>query len=235
MSSMSLTCGNLTAQVNGFLTATNEINMRSKYRTMINLINDRIQQRLNDLGITARAASLRAGLSADAIRNIERAVESGRDGISTVTILKLAPILQTTPSWLLEGGGSPESRAIPKLSWVSAGTFETTDAIMSTDDVTMLRIADLPEGDWVALDVIGDSMDRISPPGSVIVVNRSDRRLTPNACYVIEDGEGGATYKRYRTNPDRFEPVSTNPEHEPLFPDQMPRIFGRVRRTILEM
>ncbi len=235
MSSMATQCGNLTAQVNGFLTAVNIPLVRSKYRTMLNLINDRIQQRLSDLEITARAASLRAGLSADAIRNIERAVESGRDGISTVTLLKLAPILQTTPSWLLEGGGSPESRAIPKLSWVSAGTFETTDAIMSTDEVKMIRVADLPDGDWVALDVIGDSMDRISPPGSLIIVNRSDRRLTPNACYVIEDGEGGATYKRYRPNPDRFEPVSTNPDHEPLFPDQLPRIFGRVRRTILEM
>lgn len=78
-------------------------------------------------------------------------------------------------------------------------------------------------------------MDRISPPDSMIIVNRRDKRLVANACYVIADGDGGATYKRYRPDPMRFEPVSTNPAHEPMFPDHEPTIIGRVRRTILDM
>jgi hypothetical protein len=33
----------------------------------------------------------------------------------------------------------------------------------------------------------------------------------------------------------RFEPVSTNPQHEPIFPDNDPIIVGRVRRSIINM
>jgi phage repressor protein C with HTH and peptisase S24 domain len=101
----------------------------------------------------------------------------------------------------------------------------------------MIEAADLPPGDWIALEVKGDSMDRISPPESVIFVNRSERRLVPNACYIIQDGEGGATYKRYRQSPVRFEPVSTNSAHEAIYPDgdNMPIIFGRVYRSMINM
>lgn len=33
----------------------------------------------------------------------------------------------------------------------------------------------------------------------------------------------------------RFEPVSTNPAHEPIFYEEEPKIIGRVRKTILDM
>ena len=70
---------------------------------------------------------------------------------------------------------------------------------------------------------------------SFLPFNRSDRNLVPNGCYVISDVEGNATYKRYRSGPMRFEPVSTNPQHEPIFPDNDPIIVGRVRRSIINM
>lgn len=96
--------------------------------------------------------------------------------------------------------------------------------------------ADLdPKGQWIALRVDGDSMDRISPPGSLIFVNLADRRLVTNACYIITNADGEATYKRFRASPPRFEPVSTNPAHEPIFPDGEPVVLGRVRRSIIDM
>lgn len=237
MSNMIATCGKITASVNGFITANAYHQQRSKYRAMLDPILKRIEERLEALNLSPRAASLKAGLSGDAIRNIQRAVQTGRDGASTSTIVKLAPVLHTTAAWLIDGLGSPELRAIPKLSWVSAGSFSTTEAIMSTDEVDVIRVADLPDGDWVALEVVGDSMDRISPPGSIILVNRSERRLVPNACYIIQDDDNGATYKRFRSNPTRFEPVSSNPEHEAIFPaaGNTPKVFGRVKRTILDL
>lgn len=76
---------------------------------MLRDIYDRITKRLEAVGLSANAASLKAGLSEDAIRNIKRAVETGREsGLSTQTILKLAPVLRTTASWLLEGVGTEE-------------------------------------------------------------------------------------------------------------------------------
>ena len=79
-------------------------------------------------------------------------------------------------------------------------------------------------------------MNRISPHDSVIFVNRRERQLVPNACYIIGDGNGGATYKRYRP-PNIWEPVSTNPAHKPivLAPGEDPDIIGRVRKTVLTM
>lgn len=106
-------------------------------------------------------------------------------------------------------------------------------------DITVERLAtlyftDLPPGDWLALQVKGESMNRISPDGSTIIVNRKDKTLISNKCYVIDDGEGHATFKRYRSNPDRFEPVSTE-DFPTLFPDNTPTVIGRVHRSFMDL
>lgn len=123
---------------------------------------------------------------------------------------------------------------VPLLSWVSAGKMAFPD--VSEDMIGVLRVSDLePRGDWIALRVVGDSMDRISPPDSVIFVDRADKVLVPNACYVISSNDGEASYKRFRSNPMRFEPVSTNPAHEPIYPTREPLIVGRVKKSMIEM
>jgi len=76
----------------------------------------RIEMRLKALGISANEASRRAGKS-DAIRNLRRAVAKGeREGISTATLMALAPVLETTAPWLLTGGASPEEVAEEAVS-----------------------------------------------------------------------------------------------------------------------
>ena len=127
-----------------------------------------------------------------------------------------------------------EATIVPLLSWISAGQMLRDD--VADEALGSISVSDLPPGDWIALKVVGDSMDRISPPESIIFVDRRDKRLVPNRPYVIADEDGNATYKRFRPGPPmRFEPVSTNPAHEPMFPEQEPTIVGRVKRTQLEM
>ncbi len=65
---------------------------------------------------------------------------------------------------MLEGSGNSESMSVPLVSWVNAGTFQVADQVMRDDDFKTLTIAGLPHGDWIALQVEGDSMDRIFPP-----------------------------------------------------------------------
>lgn len=155
---------------------------------------------------------------------------------------EIAIALGVTEDWLLYGRqpmersevSSTGAITVPILTWVSAGAMAKDDSqqdIVGETDAAGLD----PRGRWIALRVDGDSMDRISPPGSLIFVNLEDRRLIPNACYVITNGDGEATYKRFRANPPRFEPVSTNPAHEPIFPDGEPTVLGRVRRSVIEM
>lgn len=203
----------------------------------------RINQRLEDVGLSEHAASKQAG-KPDAIRNLRRAIESGgRAGISTATISALAEVLGATPAWLLDGTGPNEAStaerltAVPLISWVSAGDLSTPEAVEEMNSAPKVYAEDLPSGDWIALRVVGDSMDRISPPESVIFVNRGETRRVPNACYVIAGVDGESTYKRYRTDPERFEPVSTNLSLEPIYLSDtvQPRIIGRVRRTVLDM
>lgn len=117
------------------------------------------------------------------------------------------------------------------LSMVRAGKMTRDD--VRDADIGSVVMAGLPKGDWVAFQVEGDSMDRISPPDSIIFVDKRDKKLVPNALYVLFDSEGNATYKRYRPNPARFEPVSTNSDIEPIYPDDDTKIFGRVRLTTL--
>lgn len=140
-----------------------------------------------------------------------------------------------SPAPAFPAASQPATISVTLVSWVSAGGFTERDGVTSSDALDTLRIADIKPGQWIALRVEGDSMDRISPPESVILVDMADRKLVPNACYVIASEDGSATYKRYRPSPDRFEPVSVNAEHEPIFPNGAIRVIGRVRRTMLDM
>jgi SOS-response transcriptional repressor LexA len=230
----------------GKITASSTVNLPrarffqcGNFTAMIRDIVQRIEERLQAVGLSAAAASKRAG-TPDAIRNMQRAArDGGRQGISTATLMKLAPVLKTSAEWLLEGKGTPDAVSVavaqvPVISWVKAGALAMPDIVTDGDDAPLLPMAGLPPGDWFALTVVGDSMDRISPPESVILVNRRERSLVPNACYVFADEDGAATYKRFRPSPRRLEPVSTNLDHQPIFIDE-PRIVGRVRYTLLKL
>lgn len=168
--------------------------------------------------------------------------ENGSRGVVRAA-QKYARRYRVSLDWLIRGVGagpgedaeiiSDEVIEVPLLATVSAGRLQRDD--IASEQIGKVIVGQLPAGDWIALKVTGDSMDRISPEESIIVINRADKKLVPNACYVISDEDGQASYKRYRPNPDRFEPVSTNTKHEPIFPDHTPTIVGRVRMTILRM
>lgn len=204
-------------------------------------IDRRINERLQQLGKTPRAASIEAGGGPDLIRNISRGRSKAPRG---KTLTGLAEVLGVSVEWLMTGSGAvapPDQNIfaknklkVPLLSWVSAGTMafpDVSEETIGTVEETGLS----PDGDWIALRVVGDSMDRISPPDSIIFVDRKDKVLVPNACYVISNGDGEATYKRFRPNPMRFEPVSTNPNHETIYPQREPLIVGRVKKSIIDM
>ena len=203
---------------------------------------DRIKLRLDAVGISAAAASRAATGSPDTIRNIERDLERGKHRSVTLrTAERLSAPLKTNATWLLTGEGDPESlapiqvRHVPVVALISAGRLETAEAVESFDDVSTIPVAGLPDGDWIALVVSGDSMDRVAPHGSTIFVNRRERELRNGSRYafITETGEG--SFKRYRSNPPRFEPESTNPQHEAIFPDGKVSIVGRAYRAVTEL
>lgn len=200
----------------------------------------RINVRLKKLQTTHTQVSRDATGSTETIRNWVRAAKDGKNvGVAQRTLEAVARELRTNALWLSEEVGPEEggpaelfATEAPLVSWVSAGQLSTDSAV---DEALGTAKAVLPAGDWIALRVDGESMDRISPPGSIIFVDRYDKRLVNGGFYVIDDGEGGSTYKRFRARPTRFEPVSKNKDLPTLFPDNEPTIVGRVKLTTLDL
>lgn len=139
------------------------------------------------------------------------------------------------PPWATSevGGGREVIRSMPIISSVAAGKLlEPTDQI--SGDYQTIEIGGLPAGDYFATMVDGDSMDRLSPPGSTIIVDRAERDPLPGRRYIFAR-RGKTTFKRYERDPIRLVPESTNPTHEPIFPksDDEWTVIGRVRMTML--
>mgnify|MGYP001605737093 FL=1 len=129
--------------------------------------------------------------------------------------------------------GTPP-RDVPIISMVSAGELqEVTDPYLKGACEDTISVCDVPET-TLALRVSGTSMNRIAPEGSLILVDYSQRSMTPGDFYVVKiDGE--ATFKRYRANPDRLEPLSTE-AHETLFLGDRPvSVVGRAFEVITHL
>ncbi len=80
-----------------------------------------------------------------------------------------------------------------------------------------------------AVEVAGDSMNKLIPDGGWIVVDPDDIVLAPGKVYLLQNGEMGTTVKRYQKMPSRFEPVSDNPEHREFLVSEVDFVIvGRV-------
>lgn len=175
--------------------------------------------------------------------NTYKSHEQGKSSFDQVDARKYAKAFGVSVQWLFMGIGMPDdvdeyptpTVDVPLISWVSAGSLTDQDGIGDLSNFPVVTAIDLPDGDWIALRVEGNSMNKISPPDSVIFANRRDKRLVPNACYVVADENGAATYKRYRPNLDPpFQPASYDDVPPPELSGAI-TIVGRVRRSIIDL
>lgn len=170
----------------------------------------RIEGRLAELEITAAWASREAGLSEDAIRNMQRAAKDAkRKGVSTATINALAPVLQVTPNWLMTGddaaGAEPTRGDIANLAirgGLGSGGLLTVEA----DATTGAILPEFVDGYWSfpgrvrdqfrnigkthALPVVGDSMEPTLINGSVVFVDTTHTAPSPPDLYAVDYGDG---------------------------------------------
>ncbi|WP_036352112.1 helix-turn-helix domain-containing protein [Microvirga sp. BSC39] len=156
-------------------------------------IRERITKRLEETGKSARAASLDAGMSADAIRDIFRKQDSSP---TIETLRKLAIGLETTPEWLIFGsaglgefGGGSSAEAtrskrveqeaepaevslitekmtpVPIVGDVEAGAFREAPEFDSDDIEYVMDYPDreYPHARRIGFRVRGDSMNDLKP------------------------------------------------------------------------
>jgi len=147
---------------------------------------------------------------------------------------RLAPALNVSPEELVFPG--LKRIRVPLLSWVSAGKLTGQDGVRRSDIRKYVLAAGLPKGDWIALQVEGDSMNRVALDGSYILVNRADDNLIDDRFYVFSTPTGEATFKRYRSGrPPRLQPFSTNPDHETIILSEEMNLIGRVGRVVTDL
>jgi SOS-response transcriptional repressor LexA len=188
------------------------------------------------------ARALQARLRTDFDRSkVYKIVTTGTRKVSAEEMLAIEEVTGfPAPAALRDAPNEKPGKVsqVPLLDTVTAGKLRSPSSQIPVEDVPLLAFADLGRGDFFALKVDGDSMDRVSPDGSVIVVNQADRTLVSGKAYVVSQ-RGEATFKLWRADPPRFAPYSTNPLHEPIFvkskADAEKMVVGRVKRTVLDL
>lgn len=156
----------------------------------------------------------------------ELAFQLGEDvSITTVSRLERG-VMNLTQRWLelfsaalnvspmeLMGDSPSGVRLVPLLGSVPAG--DLAEAIEDPQGWFPIP-SDVAGPRAFALSPKGDSMDRVAPEGEVIVVDPDDLDLVPDRAYIVRNGAGESTFKRYRQGPPRLDPDSSNPKHKPI-------------------
>jgi SOS-response transcriptional repressor LexA len=159
-------------------------------------------------------------------------------------LLELAEALEVDVAWLSGHGLDMQPVAarpvagiirVPLVSWVEAGALsDTVDPYLPGDAAEWLPVAHHHDN-LIALTVKGQSMDRLAPEGTIIIVDLTDRALIDGRHYVFRH-EGRATFKTWRRGPpERLEPQSTDPDYQPIVPRHGVEVVGRVIRKTEEI
>ncbi|MGH6838176.1 MAG: S24 family peptidase [Methylocella sp.] len=169
----------------------------------------RIESRLKVVGLSPHAAS-KAAKRPDAIRNLKRAVKNKeRRGITTETLMALAPVLQTTAAWLLEGVGDPASgNRVRVVGRIGAGA-EITPGLeqISPESLYDIEVPFPVSADAIAFEVEGNSMWPRYDPGDVIICGRQDKNVEEVIGW--EAAVGTADGKRYLKRIQRGAAIGT--------------------------
>lgn len=122
--------------------------------------------------------------------------------------------------------GAKPVNSIPLLGDVPAGPWR--EAIHKSHHYIQVALPGIRPNAY-ALEVAGDSMDRIVRNGATIVVDPDDIDLFDKWLYIVRNAEGEVTFKQYRDAPARLVPCSSNPEHKTIsVTDRDYEILGRV-------
>jgi repressor LexA len=152
-------------------------------------------------------------------------IERSKRGLSGEMLSLISQALDVSPAELVEQ--MPQTiavRMVPLIGTIAAGNWR--EAVLQPEGYIP---APVRSNNTFALRPEGDSMNKVVGEDAIIIVDPDDLDLMEGRLYAIMNGAGETTFKRYRTNPPRLEPVSSNPEHKPIPIGREPfTVVGRV-------
>jgi|SRR5688572_1781851 len=175
---------------------------------------DLVRAKMKELRVTQKKLADRLGVHQSAVSNI-------LNGTRQVKVHEASLIFR-----ILGLDRPSDIQMIPVIGLTNAGNWR--EAITQPGGSVPMPSGRAGERAF-AVEVKGDSMDQLFEEGEFVVCDPDSTQLYNDKVYLIENEEHETQVKVYRGNPARFEPMSSNETHQPLFmgQDQI-RVIGRV-------
>lgn len=189
-----------------------------------------IRARLDELGTTAYAVETKAGLPADAIRNVLRSTKRGGPTLSRAKEICDAldldfffgPPREHSPAPQVDIDGT-NFRLVNRLDGeVAAGNGHINYEAAPVDRLAFskdwLKREGISAGDCFLVSVKGDSMLPQIGNSDLVMIDTRRKEIRSGRVYAMNDGDQGARIKRLEVIPDvGFILRSDNPAYEPEY------------------
>lgn len=186
----------------------------------------RIRARRKQLGLSMEQLAYMVNVHFTTIAKWEKSQRA----IPPEMLASIAVNLEVQPGDLVPGAPLHlPARMVPVLGKIAAGNWR--EAIESGSLHAPVGYIPAPYGssNSYALQPDGDSMDLVVPDGGIIVIDPQQIELRDGNIYAVMNDEGESTFKRFRADPPRLEPCSSNPNHQAIALGREPfRVLGRV-------
>ena len=173
-------------------------------------------------GLTQQQLGDKIGLSQSIVGKLEMETRSMKIDV----LEKIAEALDVSLSELIFKAHPFPYRHVPIRGVVNAG-----EPMITFDDLTDYETVafDTERGDFFALKVQGQSMDKVAPDGSTIIVD--PKQTDPQALHkqpivALQDGE--VIFKIWDNTLKLFQPKSTRDDYDPIPAKYGAQILGKV-------
>lgn len=175
-------------------------------------IPNRIRALRMERGWTLAELAERAGTSASQIMKLEKATR--RLDFDWVT--KLADAFGISERELIADVSNDFEtvRMVPLVGDIAAGNWR--EAVESPVEMIPLPVAYGGGPNIFALRPVGTSMNLLVPEGGHVIIDPDFGGLREGLIYAVMNAEGETTLKRFRSDPARLEPCSSDPAHQPI-------------------
>lgn len=155
-------------------------------------------------------------------------IERSGQKIAVDWIIVLAEALGVHVQELMAEPNREPVRMVPILGGIAAGNWREAISEEHSEYLPIPTSAAGPNA--FGLRPIGDSMNNLVNDRTVLVVDPDQFDLLDGKLYAVMNGDGYTTFKRYRSDPPRLEPDSSNPEHKAIMIGREPfTVIGRVQ------